>query len=95
MGTRDHFVIGGGDNEAFAGKFHEGFVEVEFVAQEQAGGNPGVMRGGDFSEAEERRDEDEGVEFFGVFGEDGFRDASAEALAAEDDLGVAMRAGEF
>ena len=40
MGAGNDFVIGGGDDEAFAGKFQEGVVEVEFIAEEQAGGNP-------------------------------------------------------
>ena len=53
------------------------------------------MSGGDFSEAEERSDEDEGVEFFGVLREDRFGDAGAEALTAENDLFVVMRACEF
>jgi hypothetical protein len=53
------------------------------------------VSGGDFGEAEERSDEDEGVEFIGVFREDRFGDAGAEALSAEDDLRVAMREGEL
>jgi hypothetical protein len=53
------------------------------------------MGGGDFGQAEEGSDEDEGMEFLGVFREDRFGDAGAEALSAEDDLRVAMRAGEL
>ena len=48
------------------------------------------MRASNVGEAEEGSDEDEGVEFVGVFGEDGFGDAGAEALAAEDDFGIAI-----
>ena len=40
MGAGDHFVIGGGDDEAFAGEAHEGVVELEAIANEEAGGNP-------------------------------------------------------
>ena len=93
VGAGDDFVIGGGDDEAAAGEFEVGIIEVEAIAQEEAGGNPGVMMAGDFGEAEERGDENEGVELLRIFCEDRFGDAGAEALTAKDDLRVAVMLG--